>query len=124
MSSVDARSGEELVHRVLAGRERAALVDSPACFVGIKAFAPGEVFENHLHEHYDEFLAVLTGEVVVWQGRASRTALAAGTSILCPRGAHHRVSNERDEPASVLYVKTPYVADDTQWVEWTPEADR
>jgi quercetin dioxygenase-like cupin family protein len=119
-TTVEAASGDELVRLILGARERSALIDSPACFAGLKAFAPGEVFENHFHEHYDEFFAVITGEVVVWQGRASHTVLRAGSTLLCPRGSHHRLANERDVPATLLYVKAPYVADDTHWVPWAP----
>lgn len=123
-STVEAASGDDLVRLILGSRERATLIDSPACFAGIKAFAPGEIFENHFHEHYDEFFAVLKGEVVVWQGRATRTVLGPGSTLLCPRGAHHRLANEHDVPAALLYVKSPFVVDDTHWVEWSPGAPR
>lgn len=120
---VSAKSADALVASMLGDGERVAVVDSPATYVGIKRFGPGEVFPNHFHEHYDEFFATLTGEIAIWQGRATRVTLRAGASLLVPRGAHHMLVNETAEPATLMFVKVPLVEDDTTWVEWTPEPE-
>jgi quercetin dioxygenase-like cupin family protein len=119
---ITAVSAAALIDQTLGHQERVTLVDSPAVFAGIKSFEPGEVFGNHYHEGYDEFFAVVSGELVVWQGRATRVVLRAGSSLLCARGSHHMLVNESESRATLMYVKVPLVADDTHWVEWTPSA--
>lgn len=119
--SIVADTADALVAGVLGGQTQAGVIECPTLFVGVKRFEPGEVFANHFHDGYDEFFAVLTGEIVVWQGRATRVTLRPGSTLLCPRGQHHMLVNETDSPASLLYVKSPLVADDTQWVEWSPD---
>lgn len=100
--------------------DKVILVDSPEIFVGIKSYEPGEVFANHFHDGYDEFFAGLTGTVTVWQGRSRKSELAAGTSLLCPRGTHHYLVNDTDQPAQILFAKVPMKADDVTWVPWEP----
>ena len=121
---VAAASGPELASLLLRGAERATIIDSPAAFVGVKHFEPGEVFANHFHEGYDEFFATLEGSITIWQGRSVRTELAAGGSLLCRRGTHHYLINESVRPAKLLFTKIPLVADDTVFVDWAPEANR
>lgn len=99
---------------------RAAIVDSPDLFFGIKTFQPGEVFANHYHEGYDEFFVGLVGTITIWQGRSSRFELSPGSSLLCRRGSHHCLVNEGPTDARLVFVKVPQVDDDTIWVDWTP----
>lgn len=115
-----ADSPRGLVDLVLHDRALAAIVESPGVFVGIKRFESGEVFPNHFHEGYDEFFTVLTGEIVVWQARATPVTLRPGSTLLCPRGMHHMLVNRTTEPAALLFVKAPLIADDTVWVDWSP----
>ncbi len=100
--------------------DRVTLIDTPDVFAGVKTFQPGEVFPNHFHEGYDEFFAVLEGVIVVWQGRAVRSELRAGASLLCMRGSHHCLVNESGGVTRLLYAKVPMIQDDTHWVEWAP----
>ncbi|WP_430296905.1 cupin domain-containing protein [Sinomonas sp. B1-1] len=106
----------------LANADRAALIESSQLFVGVKEFAPGEVFANHYHEGYDEFFAGLSGSLTLWTGRAQRVELTEGTSLLCRRGIHHYIVNETGEPARVLFAKVPLITDDTTWVDWSPQS--
>jgi quercetin dioxygenase-like cupin family protein len=117
---IHAASAAELAAR-LGDAERVTLIDSPALFVGIKRFQPGEVFANHYHDGYDEFFATLTGELSIWVARSSKVSLPAGGSLLCPRGVQHRLANEGTAPAALLFAKVPLIADDTIPVDWSPE---
>lgn len=113
LNEMDLRSLAETASRV-------GIVDAPDVYVGIKTFEPGEVFENHYHDGYDEFFVGLVGSITIWQGRSSRFELVPGTSLLCRRGSQHCLVNEGSQPARLAFVKVPQVADDTIWVEWTP----
>ncbi len=110
------------LNSLAAASSRAAIVDTPGLFVGIKTFEPGEVFANHFHEGYDEYFVGLEGEITIWQARSGRFSLAAGTSLLCVRGMHHYLENETGEPARLAFVKVPPIDGDTIWVDWTPPA--
>ncbi|MDF2443906.1 MAG: hypothetical protein JWR01_2109 [Subtercola sp.] len=114
-------SGEDLL-RLARIDDRVVVVDTPEVFIGVKTFQPGEVFANHFHEGYDEFFACLEGTVTVWTGRSARVELQAGSTLLCPRGSHHRLENRTDLVARTLYVKTPPTESDTIWVDWSPAA--
>ena len=117
---ISATDLDQLIARTTGAGVSVTVVDSPPVLIAMKTFRPGEVFPNHFHEHHDEFFAGITGEVVVWQNRQNRLLLRAGETALCARGSHHMLVNESTEDATVLYVKTPQVPDDTSWVGWAP----
>lgn len=107
----------ELAEAVLTDADRAALIEAPEVFAGVKRFQPGEVFRNHFHEAYDEYFVCLTGRITLWQGRALVSELTPGASVLCMRGSHHALVNTTDEPATILFVKAGTIsAEDTHWV--------
>jgi len=60
----------------------------------------------HIHEHEDETLFILEGEM-----RASiagqESSITAGESIFLPRGVAHQLMNESNAPAHYLLLCTP-----------------
>lgn len=111
------------ISAIPAGTDRLVLIESDEVFVGVKLFQPGEVFANHFHNGYDEIFMGIEGTVTIWQGRALKVEVGPGSSLACMRGSQHYLVNETSEPAKVLFAKVPLVADDTHWVEWSPEDD-
>jgi quercetin dioxygenase-like cupin family protein len=112
----------ESITAIPSGEDRLVLIESDEVFVGVKLFQPGEVFANHYHEGYDEIFMGIEGVVTVWQGRSLKVDVGPGSSLSCMRGSHHYLVNETSLPAKILYAKVPMVADDTHWVDWTPES--
>ncbi|MBV6760224.1 cupin domain-containing protein [Rhodococcus opacus] len=109
------------VHAAIpAGDDRGLLIDSAALLTGVKLYQPGEEFANHYHEGYDEFFAVIEGEITVWTGRNTKTVLPQGGTLLCPRGEQHYLRNETTGVTRLLYTKVPNVPDDSIAVDWTP----
>lgn len=111
----------EAISAIPEGLDRLVLVESDEVFVGVKQFQPGEVFANHFHKGYDEIFMGIEGVVTIWQGRTLKVEVGPGSSLSCMRGSQHYLVNETSLPAKVLYAKVPMVADDTHWVEWSPE---
>lgn len=108
------------IQAALSEADRALLVSGEYAVVGIKEFAPGEVFANHYHESYDELFVGLSGEISIWVGRATEHVLRPGSTVSCIRGSHHRLENMGTAPARLMFVKSS-PADDTVWVSWDPE---
>lgn len=104
---------------------RLIVAKSSVSTIGIKRFEPGEAFENHYHQGYDEIFVGLSGTITIWQGRALASKLIPGTSLVCHRGSHHALVNTSSEPAVLMFIKTGGVTeDDTVWVHWdTPRTD-
>ena len=121
--SLTARPGTaaELIALLPWEGDRSLVIDSGAVFVGFKKFQPGEVFGNHYHDAYDEFFVVVEGQMTIWRGRSTKTVLNAGSTLLCDRGSHHYLVNATATIATILYVKSSPTADDTIWVDWSPE---
>lgn len=67
---------------------------------------PGSSTPVHRHEHEDEVLHVVSGEVSVWQ-QGSRVNVAAGASLLLPQGLPHRLTVGADGPAEFLLAFLP-----------------
>ena len=96
------------------------LLESRKALIGVKRYIPGEVFPNHFHRGYDEYLAILSGRLTLWTDRAERTVLIEGDSYLVARGVHHCLINDSNEPAEMLFAKVPFVENDSTWVDWNP----
>ncbi|MZG13963.1 cupin domain-containing protein [Streptomyces sp. SID5914] len=86
--------------------------------LGSRAFAPGEVFPAHHHNHFDELFIGVSGTLTVTvAGREVR--LTPGDKVVCARGSVHSLANTTDSPAEIAYLKLPFVEDDTVWAEAT-----
>jgi len=84
--------------------------------IGYRTFAPGEVFPAHLHEHFEEIFVGIRGVLVIDVDGAP-LRLAAGDRVVVGRGHVHSLHNDTAEPAGICYLKVPFVAGDTVWVD-------
>ncbi|MCU1686717.1 MAG: hypothetical protein JWQ81_7456 [Amycolatopsis sp.] len=69
---------------------------------GVLDLRVAEVFREHYHPFSEECLFVVSGSVVV-RVDGDRVPLGAGEAIRIPRNARHRVVNESEEPARVVF---------------------
>lgn len=81
-------------------------VGSTAGFMGVATIAPGDWIAEHYHPYSEEFLYVVAGAVRV---EADGVATTVGTreGVLVPKGVAHRVSNDGDEEASLVFHLGP-----------------
>lgn len=105
------------------GGAPAIIVDVEAVLIGVKGFAPGEVFANHVHRHVRETFICLTGGLEVWVDRALAHRLFPGDVATVEPESEHLLRNVAAEPATIIYVKSPNDAADTASVEWTPQEE-
>lgn len=66
----------------------------------------GEGVMVHVHDHEDELVYVIEGEIEVTLGEQTMTA-TAGVLALLPRGIPHGFTNVGDKPSRVLDVILP-----------------
>ncbi|MFI6930353.1 cupin domain-containing protein [Streptomyces sp. NPDC050287] len=94
----DRRRGAEL--RVLLSPRT---VGSTKGMLGVVALAPGEFVSEHYHPYSEEFLYVVDGDLVV-RLDGDPVPLTAGDSLLVHVGVRHRVQNDGDGPARVVFA--------------------
>jgi putative monooxygenase len=75
-------------------------------FLGTLRLQPGEYVAEHLHPYSEEFLYVLEGRVTV-RVNGEPVEVGADEGVLVPIGARHRVVNDGDEPAHVVFHLAP-----------------
>lgn len=86
---------------------RAKSEDTAGAFSVIELVSePGEGAPVHIHEHEDELVHVLEGEIEVTLGDQKMTA-TAGVLALLPRGIPHGFTNVGSTPSRVLDVILP-----------------
>lgn len=61
----------------------------------------------HFHAHHTEHVSVLAGEGTMRLGDSTFT-VAAGTSIVIPKGTVHAVVTTSSDPLRVISVQAPY----------------
>ncbi|MEV0236348.1 cupin domain-containing protein [Nonomuraea sp. NPDC050786] len=116
---------EELGHRVVRRESRPELRTSPGTRkflisqrplqnveVYVAEFDPGSSTGDEPYTHGDsqEILLVLRGQVTLWlgsDGSAAAHLLRPGDSVEYRTSLPHRVANERDETAEVVWVVSP-----------------
>lgn len=110
----------------VAGRSRRRIGDAGGLTqygVNICTLKPGSASaQRHWHKHEDEFVYVLSGEVVLIED-SGETALQAGDAAAFPAGAangHHLV-NRSNEDAVFLEVGTRSAVEDVEYTD--PEID-
>jgi quercetin dioxygenase-like cupin family protein len=87
--------------------------------IGYRTFAPNDVFPAHRHEHFEEIFVGIRGVLVVHvDGVPLR--LTAGDRVVVGRGHVHSLHNDTVEPSDICYLKVPFVAGDTVWVDPAP----
>ncbi|WP_197319854.1 cupin domain-containing protein [Saccharomonospora sp. NB11] len=97
----DRRRGAEI--RTLLSPRNAKSVSG---FLGVARLQPGESIAEHYHPYSEEFLYVADGEVTVdLDGDPWR--LETEAALLVPPGTRHRLRNEGDTPARVVFQLGP-----------------
>jgi quercetin dioxygenase-like cupin family protein len=71
---------------------------------GITALQPGAEIRPHSH-NCDESVCVLEGEVT-FEAAGQRHSLSVCDSTFVPEGVTHRLLNESDRPARILWIYT------------------
>lgn len=92
--------GTDIFHRAKSG-------DTAQIFSVVElATQPGQGVKVHVHDHEDELVYVVEGEIEVTLGDQSMRA-TAGVLALLPRGIPHGFLNIGDKPSRVLDVILP-----------------
>jgi putative monooxygenase len=103
------------IHDVPANRRRGgdirtllspATVGSKSGFLGTLTLEPGEVVTEHWHPYSDEFLFCSRGAVTA-RLDGQHTALPADHGLFIPLGVRHRLVNEGDETAFLVFHLCP-----------------
>lgn len=74
----------------------------PEGLFGVLELASGQVFREHYHPFSEECLFVASGSVVVGVD-GDHVPLGTGGAIRIPRNVRHRVLNESNTPAQVVF---------------------
>lgn len=75
-------------------------------FLGTATLEPGEVITEHWHPYSEEFLYCVRGEVTLRLSGEHRT-LRAEQGVLIPIGVRHRLANESDRTATLVFQLSP-----------------
>jgi putative monooxygenase len=89
--------------RVLLGP---ATVGATSGFLGVLTLAPGEYVSEHYHPYSEEFLYVVSGDVIV-RIDGEDIALTASEAVLVPIGARHRVTSASDGESVLTFQLGP-----------------
>lgn len=98
----------------------AYLLEADTVSIGVLRLRPGDVVDNHYHEHCDESFVVLEGECTLWTGNGARTVIRAGDIVSCPPLERHCVMNEGGSDCRFVFLKTPPSPGDTIPDPWRP----
>ncbi len=81
-------------------------VESKSGFMGVATIPPGDRISEHYHPYSEEFLFCVRGTLTIdLDGEA--TTLPAGSAIYIPYFQKHRLRNEGDEDAFVVFQLAP-----------------
>ena len=93
-------AGSQFLHKVKSG-------DTNDVFSVIEIISPpGKGVSLHVHEHEDELVYLLDGEIEVTLGDQTMTAVS-GVMALLPRGIPHGFVNNSDKPSKLLVTILP-----------------
>ena len=87
--------------------QKVNLFESARMFCDVYCLQPGQAQKPHAHEGSDKIYHVLSGSVRVAIGDELRD-LRPGQLAVAAAGVEHGVSNESEEPATVLVVMAPH----------------
>lgn len=74
--------------------------------LGRHVVPPGYAVPTHVHEHDDEVLVILEGELTV-AGPQGETRIGPGSSVELPRGIPHGFRNDTAAPVQLLVMALP-----------------
>ena len=83
------------------------LYESHRMFCDVYCFLPGQGQRPHVHNDEDKIYHALTGTCTVQIGNTS-TPLPPGHTAVAPAGVEHAITNDSNEPATVLAVMAPH----------------
>ncbi|MGB3413443.1 MAG: cupin domain-containing protein [Microbacteriaceae bacterium] len=96
------------------------LVVTEEVLLGINAFASGELFPNHIHEHSEETFIGVSGELTLWVDRVPQL-IRPGDVVTVMRNIEHCLRNDSEHPAVIAYYKAPNLPTDRVLIEWEPK---
>ena len=108
MTKNDFSAHSDQPHEVLdiSGAGMKVLSDDHAVFLGDHIVPPGYSVPPHRHEHEDEILFILEGQLTLHDG-TSTTKVDPGASVRYGRGVLHGFSNDTQDPVRFLVIATP-----------------
>lgn len=83
-----------------------ATVGATSGFLGTLRLAPAEVVTEHWHPYSEEFLFCVEGEVTLRLDGCEQP-LRANEGVLVPIGVRHRLMNDGDRPAFLVFQLSP-----------------
>jgi len=81
-------------------------VGAESGFMGVATLQPDEVITEHFHPYSEEFLYVAAGQLRV-RLNGEPLDMHAGEAVLIPSGVRHRLHNDADEAATVVFFLSP-----------------
>jgi putative monooxygenase len=81
-------------------------VGSTSGYMGVVTIAPGDWVAEHYHPYSEEYLYLAKGQCTARLDGESH-ALRAGEGLLIPIDVKHRLSNEGDEEAFLVFFSSP-----------------
>jgi putative monooxygenase len=75
-------------------------------FMGVGTIRPGEVIREHYHPHSEEFTYLVSGRLVATVDGVPRE-LVAGEAMMVPIDLRHRLQNDGDEDAFIVFSLSP-----------------
>jgi putative monooxygenase len=127
------RAGDIEPYRARGGQLRMVLhpgsVGSRSGYMGTAVLQPGEHVVEHFHPYSEEFLYIISGDLVL-EVEGEDWALGAGDGIYVPIGKRHRLRNVGTTESLTVYHLGPLAPDpsfahvDTEVLGEEPEAER
>jgi putative monooxygenase len=81
-------------------------VGATAGFMGVATIAPGEFISEHYHPYSEEFIFLVHGTLTVRLDGQPVTVLA-NESVMVPKNVRHRLENDGDTPAFIVFQLAP-----------------
>lgn len=81
-------------------------VGASSGFMGVASIPPGESISEHYHPHSEEFVYLVSGELIC-QLDGERHELAAGEGFMTPKNVRHKLINEGEEDAFLVFHMSP-----------------
>lgn len=75
-------------------------------FMGVLTLEPGEVVTEHYHPYSEEFLYLVTGAITA-RIDGEPVPLVAGDALYIPINSRHRLQNDSDAPAFLVFHLGP-----------------
>lgn len=102
--------GEVPVNKHRGGEIRTLLspanVGATSGFMGLAKLEPGEFISEHYHPYSEEFVFLLSGRITL-RLDGEELELGPREGILVPINVRHRLDNNGDEPAELLFQLGP-----------------